>query len=186
MGYNTKVCALMEGFYVEGESRRKAIIDTLKQSDKPLSGTELAGQLGVSRQCVVGDIALLRATSEEIIATNKGYIYNPAFKKKRNIATIKVSHKSEDIFDELCTIIDYGGKVLDTSVPSPAYGSIRVELPISNRIEASDHAEKFVDGTSKHLSELSGGIHFHTIEAHDEIALIRIQKALNEKGYLAK
>ena len=170
---------------MEGETRRKAIIERLKESDKPLSGTELADKLGVSRQCIVGDIALLRAYSEEIIATNKGYIYNPLFNRK-NKAVIKVSHKSEDIFDELCTIIDYGGRVLDISIPSIAYGSVRVDCPITNRMEASDYAEKFVDGASKHLSELTGGIHYHTIEAHDEIALIRIQKALNDKGYLVK
>lgn len=171
---------------MEGETRRKAIIDILKKSDKPLSGTEMSKILGVSRQCIVGDIALLRAYSEEIIATNKGYIYNPSLMRGKKKAVIKVSHKVEDIFDELCTIIDYGGKVLDTSITSMAYGKVMVELNITNRVEASDYAEKFVDDASKHLSELSGGVHYHTIEASDEIGLIRIQKALNDKGYLIK
>lgn len=171
---------------MEGEARRNAIIEHLKQADKPLSGTDLARMLGVSRQCVVGDVALLRATSEEIIATNKGYIYNSNLLKGKKRAVIKVSHKVEDIFDELCTIIDYGGKVLDTSVSSAAYNTVKVEKTIGNRVEAADYAQLFVDGASKHLSELSGGVHYHTIETSDEIALIRIEKALNDKGYLVK
>lgn len=170
---------------MEGESRRKSIIDVLKEANKPLSGTELAKILGVSRQCIVTDIALLRATSEEIIATNKGYIYNPSSKRKNRVV-IKVSHKNEDIFDELCTIIDYGGKLVDIYVPNLAYGDIVANISINNRIDAGNYAEKFVDGASKHLSELTGGLHYHTIEADDEIALIRIQKALNDKGYLVK
>ena len=41
--------------------RRKAILERLTEASAPLSASVLAGALGVSRQIVVGDVALLRA-----------------------------------------------------------------------------------------------------------------------------
>ena len=57
-----------------GEERRKELIRVLKQSDKAVSGTDLAKQFEVSRQVIVQDIALLRATNKKILSTNKVYI----------------------------------------------------------------------------------------------------------------
>ena len=48
----------------EGEERREYIIQLLTQTKKPISGTELAKQMKVSRQVIVQDIALLRASTE--------------------------------------------------------------------------------------------------------------------------
>ena len=59
-----------------GEKRREEIMKVLDASDKPVSATALAKMYGVSRQIIVGDIALLRAETNDIIATNKGYIIN--------------------------------------------------------------------------------------------------------------
>ena len=60
---------------MSGEDRRKQILEILKNEDGPLSGTELAKRLNVSRQVVVQDIALLRAVNRSIVATNKGYLF---------------------------------------------------------------------------------------------------------------
>ena len=46
---------------MDGNKRRQAIIDILKNSLQPVSGTYLAKTLQVSRQVIVQDIALLRA-----------------------------------------------------------------------------------------------------------------------------
>ena len=51
-----------------GEERRKAIIDIIKKSAKPVSGTALAKQFQVSRQIIVQDIA---GTNVSVIATKK-------------------------------------------------------------------------------------------------------------------
>lgn len=58
----------------EGDIRRTKILEILRSSKQAVTGTELAKQLGVSRQIVVQDIALLRATDKNILSTNKGYI----------------------------------------------------------------------------------------------------------------
>ena len=49
--------------------RRNAIYDQLTHATAPLSATALAQQFSVTRQVVVGDIALLRAEGYRITAT---------------------------------------------------------------------------------------------------------------------
>ena len=44
---------------MEGDKRRDRIIQMLADSNAPISGAELAERLGVSRQVIVQDIALL-------------------------------------------------------------------------------------------------------------------------------
>ena len=43
----------------EGEERREYIIQLLTQTKKPISGTELAKQMKVSRQVIVQDLSLI-------------------------------------------------------------------------------------------------------------------------------
>ena len=50
--------------------RRKVILERLTEADAPLSASVLAGELGVSRQIVVGDVALLRAAAAEVFITD--------------------------------------------------------------------------------------------------------------------
>ena len=54
--------------------RKQAIIEEIQKSDKPVSASKLAKHFGVSRQIIVGDIALLRAAGTQIIATPRGYL----------------------------------------------------------------------------------------------------------------
>ena len=46
---------------MNAEARRQAVLDILRQSSQPVSAGTLAGRFSVSRQIIVGDIALLRA-----------------------------------------------------------------------------------------------------------------------------
>ena len=46
--------------------RRQQIARLLSASQAPISATTLSQELGVSRQIIVGDIALLRAAGQEI------------------------------------------------------------------------------------------------------------------------
>ena len=59
---------------MQAESRRQNIIQILMQSKAPVSAGRLAARFGVSRQIIVGDIALLRASGTDITATPRGYI----------------------------------------------------------------------------------------------------------------
>ena len=94
----------------EGEERRENIIKLLTQTKKPISGTELARQMKVSRQVIVQDIALLRASNRNILSTNKGYLYDRADEKKVARRTFFVCHTDEQMAEELFAIVDTGGR----------------------------------------------------------------------------
>lgn len=55
---------------MNGEERRAKLKERLGAA--PVSATALAKELGVSRQVIVQDIALLRAEGEHILSTNRG------------------------------------------------------------------------------------------------------------------
>lgn len=166
---------------MEGDARRKIIIDTLTESKNPISGSALAKMLSVSRQIIVGDIALLRASGVEIISTNNGYVLNNTDTEHKII--IKVKHKEEDAFDEMCTIVDEGAKILDVFIEHDVYGRIVVPLNIESRADAKNITEKMMISTDMPLQILTGGVHYHTIEAQNDLILIRIERALKQKGY---
>ena len=82
----------------EGDIRRKALLDLLKTGDGPVSGSTLSGKLGVSRQVIVQDIALLRAANKEIFATPKGYILYTQGPAKKYRRTYMVNHTYEQMW----------------------------------------------------------------------------------------
>ena len=63
---------------MNARERRRAIMAVLEGAKGPVSGSALAREVGVSRQVVVQDIALLRADGHDIVATNRGYVLQEA------------------------------------------------------------------------------------------------------------
>ena len=53
-----------------GADRRKKLIFLMRESEQPLSGTQLGQVTGVSRQVVVQDIALLRTEGYPVSYTH--------------------------------------------------------------------------------------------------------------------
>ena len=70
---------------MNGNERREDMINCIKTSEEPVSGSFLAKKYGVSRQVVVQDIALLRARGYDIISTNKGYVVNKSGDLSQNL-----------------------------------------------------------------------------------------------------
>lgn len=170
---------------MEGKHRREKLIAVLQQADAPVSGTDLAKHLGVSRQVIVQDIALLRAVDKNILSTNKGYVlYVPEPENDRVKRSFAVSHTKEQIQDELYTIVDYGGKVLDVVVEHDIYGQIMMDLILCNRLDVDEFIERVECSKSLPLNVLTDGDHWHTVEADSEKVLDKIEGKLREKGYL--
>ncbi len=86
---------------VSAQTRRGRIVSDLAGSNKPLSGAALAKELGVSRQIIVQDIALLRANGHDIVATNRGYVLSPSREPQVFTRRFKVHHGEEQTIDEL-------------------------------------------------------------------------------------
>ncbi len=168
-----------------GEERREQILQILLHAQNPLPGTELARRLSVSRQIIVQDIALLRAVNKNILSTNKGYIFFQEQEARKKVQrAIQVAHSEEEIKEELYTIVDLGGHVLDVIVEHEIYGQITCDLIICSRQDVDTFVEQCRERNAKGLSSLTGGVHYHTVEAKDRETLDRIEKALKEKGYL--
>lgn len=171
----------------EGDMRRNGMIRFLREHGDPVCGADLAREFGVSRQVIVQDIALLRATNKNILSTNKGYmLYRPDGDKKRARRSFYVRHTDAQMKDELYAIVDCGGKVLDVIVEHDIYGQINVDLVLNNRLDVDEFVERLRGSGDAPLSTLTGGEHWHTVEADSERILDVIGEKLREKGYLAE
>ncbi len=175
---------------MDGDKRRAEIIRILeeKQDTKaPIAGTELAKQLGVSRQVIVQDIALLRAVNKNILSTNKGYLlFAEKEADKACKRFYKVKHSADGMQQELYAIVDCGGRILDVEVDHPIYGQIMADLIIHNRQDVDNFVREIKVFGTKPLSSLTEDIHYHTVEADSEEILDNIEVTLQRLGFLVK
>jgi len=169
---------------MESQKRRVMIKKAIEQSDKPISASALAMRFHVSRQIIVGDVALLRAQGSQIVATPRGYMINEGKKTGDIIKTIAVTHHSEDLEAEIYTIVDLGGAMLDVIIEHPLYGQLCGSLHIYSRYDADQFFQKLHGNHAKPLSDLTDGLHLHTICCRDEETFQRILAALRNKGFL--
>ncbi len=173
----------MAGKNITAEKRREKMLQLLTNAKNPVSGAELSLQFGVSRQIVVQDIAILRAAAYDILSTNKGYML---LNKGLTERTFKVRHTTEQIEDELYSIVDLGGKVKDVFVYHKMYGVIKAPMNIKTRKDVYEYIKTMNSGISSPLLTITDNYHYHTVQAESEEILDNIQKMLEEKGYLAK
>lgn len=167
---------------MNGEERREQIIKRIQESSRPVSGTALAKSLGVSRQVIVQDIALLRANGQDILSTHRGYLLQESSQPSR---VFKVFHKGEQVEEELNLFVDLGGKVEDVFIYHKVHGVIRAELHIRSRRDVQEYLQKIASGISTQLLNLTAGYHYHTIFADGEEILDEIRKELEKRGMLA-
>ena len=168
---------------IQANDRRNLIEDLLRQSGEPVSAATLARQFDVSRQVIVGDIALLRAAGVDIQATPRGYILVRP-QPDGYTGTIACRHTTDEMRSELYTVTDLGGTLIDVIVDHPVYGQLTGQLQIQSRYDADSFMEKLADGKAQMLSQITDGVHLHTIRCPDEAAFRRIVKALAEAGLL--
>lgn len=171
---------------MSAKERRNAIINILKESNTAISASAMAQQLSVSRQIIVGDIALLRASGLKISATPRGYIFeenNTSAFPFTGLITCK--HTPDETIDELYIIVDFGGYVIDVIVEHPIYGQLTGPLDIASRHDADlfmQHMSSYE--AAKPLSIITGGVHFHRIGCKSEETFELIKNALKSKGFL--
>lgn len=161
--------------------RRSQILQLLRESRRPLSASALAGGLGVSRQIIVGDVALLRAAGADITATPRGYVILSPSGLVRRVA---VRHRPDQMEEELTLMVDQGCTVLDVMVEHPVYGQLTGRLDLSSRHDVAEFTRRVADSRSQPLAALTDGIHLHTLSCPDEAAWQRVRQALEQAGFL--
>ena len=162
--------------------RRKAIVNLLLASKTPISGGELSKQFNVSRQIIVQDITVLKGLGYEIFSTHHGYVLQKSPLVER---VFKLKHTTEQTEDELNSIVDLGGTVVDVFVWHKVYGKISATLNIFSRLHVKQFLEGVRTGKSTELMNITGGYHYHTVRAESESILDKIGEILKEKGYIA-
>ena len=170
---------------MKNEQRRIEILEKLQSADKPISATSLASLFSVTRQIIVADIALLRASGHRIRAEHKGYVLE---KENSNeiIKRIAVKHGKDEVASELYAIVDNGGRVIDVIVEHSLYGTILGELNLSSRYDVDCFLSKLSKQDTTPLSNLTEGLHIHTIAVKDLNAFDRIIKKLSELKILVE
>ena len=167
---------------MKAEERRKEIVCLLLSEQKPISGGALSEKFGVSRQIIVQDISVLKAAGYEILSTHNGYFIHKTPLAER---VFKLYHTTEQTEDELNTIINLGGMVVDVFVWHKVYGKLSAYLNIFSRLHIKQFIEGVRSGKSTELMNITGGYHYHTVRAESEEILDKIEKALDEKNYIA-
>ena len=167
---------------MSAESRRLKILRLLENASQPVSASKIAARMSVSRQIIVGDIALLRAAGNNIMATPRGYIIPGD--SSGLLHQVAVEHNAEETRAELYAIVDQGCTVLDVIVEHPLYGELKGLLQLSSRYDVDEFIRKSLESDAVPLSQLTNGVHLHTLSCPDEEAFRRAEQALRELGFL--
>ena len=166
---------------MNGEERRALIVEKLTNTTTPISARCLAEEFSVTRQIIVADIALLRASGQQILASSAGYSLS---RTDGLIKRIVVKHDKSQVMDELYAIVDNGAKVIDVIIEHPMYGKISVDLNVSSRYDVDEFVKKSSLTNSSPLSLLTEGVHVHTIAVKDEKSYERTIEKLSELNIL--
>ena len=162
--------------------RRGEILKILKQTEVPIAARELAGRFGVSRQVIVQDLAVIRASTPGILSTTKGYVMQQDSSCTREF---KVRHSQDKAAQELNLIVDCGGHVKNISISHRVYGRVSAEMDIRSRQDVAEFIAALNDSQSTVLSTATSGYHYHLVEAASEERLDLIGEQLKAAGFLA-
>lgn len=162
--------------------RRAEIARILQDGAAPVSASALAARLGVSRQVVVGDVALLRAAGTEILATPRGYRLERQTAGVR--CTVACRHDDARLKDELYLVADCGCGVLDVIVEHPVYGQLSGQVQVFSRADADAFCAALAHSAAEPLCRLTDGVHLHTLSCPTTAHRDAVQAALQAGGFL--
>ncbi|WP_172195709.1 transcription repressor NadR [Saccharibacillus qingshengii] len=173
----------MEEIKLTGEQRREKLLEWLKASS-PLTGSELARRASVSRQVIVQDVTLLKARNHAILATSQGYVYLKPSDEPNARRIVACRHDRSRTEEELLLLVDYGVSVDDVIIEHPVYGELTALIRVGTRSEVYEFIEKITSTGASYLSELTDGVHLHTISAPDTVRIDKACEALRKAGFL--
>jgi transcriptional regulator of NAD metabolism len=165
------------------EERRSRLVELLRSAAAPVTGSALSKRLGVSRQVIVNDVAIVRASGEPILGSPRGYVLTEAT-DDRPIATVACRHDPDGWRRELEILVDRGIAVIDVVVEHPLYGELIANLLVETRADIERYLEALDGHDALPLSALTGGVHLHHVRAPNPDALEAARRELDEAGLL--
>lgn len=163
-------------------NRREEILRLLKKAKSPIKGAELGELLGVSRQTLVQDIAFLRKDGYRIVSTTQGYLLDePVSQLYQEV--MGITHSPEGLRRELEILVAHHVSILDVMIEHPVYGKVRGELNIRTPKDIRLFLQKRENSNLPLFSEVTGGFHYHTLEADDPTDIEEAIEELIAAGY---
>ncbi|MFI3230205.1 MAG: transcription repressor NadR [bacterium] len=162
--------------------RRELVLEELKSRDTAISAGSLGKKFSVSRQVIVNDVAILRASGENIIALPRGYIIqkdNPV-----NNYVIACKHDKYELSEELYTIVDCGCGIIDVIIEHDIYGQISANLSLYSRKDVREFLNKLKNSDTQPLCNLTNNYHFHTLDCPTPKHFEEVKIALKQKKLL--
>ncbi|PSL45133.1 hypothetical protein B0H94_107138 [Salsuginibacillus halophilus] len=171
---------------MKGNERRNFILRLLQSSAEAVTGGELADKTNVSRQIIVQDISILKAHNHPIIATSQGYIFMHEEGHSRTERVFACRHESSpDVTeDELALIVEHGGSIVNVVIEHQLYGDLTAALQLHTLQDVQKFISRLKATKAPLLSQLTDGVHLHTVTADSEEQLDEIEQALQAKGFL--
>jgi uncharacterized protein len=163
------------------DERRAELLRILNDAETPVTGSKLSSLLGVSRQAIVNDIAILRASGEVVVGGPHGYRLG---RVSGLLEIIHCNHPPERGREELEILLDRGIAVLDVGVDHSVFGEVRASVVVETRADIERHAAAITEAGEAPLSVITGGRHSHTVRAPNRDALDAAKRELLERGIL--
>lgn len=167
--------------------RREKILEILQNSTEPITGLKLSRLLNVTRQIIVGDIAILRSGGHPIISSARGYLLPAIMGQKGSGHCIVCKGKkldSKELLDEMYAVVDNGGTISGMNLKSPIYGDLRIKMDIHSRRDAQQYLQRVRQAGFPFITVATGGLHSLYVQTHNEEELRAIKKCLDGLGLL--
>lgn len=162
--------------------RRLHLLEQLKNSSSPVLGSQLAETLAVTRQTIVSDISLLRREGYPILSTPQGYLIAGATRPEYR-EVMGIIHTREQLQRELEILVGHRVTVEDVFIEHPVYGRIEGSLKIATLKDVKEFLMKRSQTQIPLFSEVTGGLHYHTLVSENPEYISQAKAALQQEGF---
>jgi len=172
---------------MNNQMRREKLLEILRNEAAPITGVELSKRLKVTRQIIVGDVALLRSSGRPIMSTARGYILEGNVGQKgcnRQIACQGKTQEEKELQQEMDAVVDNGGVIHYLQLNTPVYGELCIPLNIRSRRDVRQYLEKVKEGGNPFITVITGGYHQLCVETHSTDEMEAIEESLDALGML--
>ena len=110
----------------------------------------------------------------------RGYLWQePEGNAYPFVGVVACRHTPEQLTDELYTIVDLGGTVIDVSIDHAVYGELTGRLELSSRYDVDLFLQRIAEEKDAlPISILTDGFHLHHIGCRDAETFERIRAKL--------
>lgn len=172
---------------MNNQMRREKLLEILRNEAAPITGVELSKRLKVTRQIIVGDVALLRSAGRPIMSTARGYILEGNVGEKGCNQILSCQGRSleeKEIEREMDAVVDNGGVIHFLQLNTSVYGELCIPMNIRSRRDVRQYLEKVRKSGNPFITVITGGEHMLVVETHSREEMTAIEDELDALGLL--